>query len=54
VPCFFCYFFCPLVFSGGLYALPDVRKVLFSSKIFWEIDAVIFSFVFDKYCLIID
>jgi len=27
---------------------------LFSSKIFWEIDAVAFLFVFDKYCPIID
>jgi len=29
-------------------------KALFSSKIFYKIDTVAFSFVFDKYCLIMD
>ena len=30
------------------------NKALFSSKKFWEIDTVALSFVFDKYCLIMD
>ena len=29
-------------------------EALFSSKFFWEIDTVALSFVFDKYCPIID
>ena len=29
-------------------------KALYSSKNFWKIDTVAFSFVFDKYCQIMD
>ena len=35
-------------------ALVIVVSALFSSKIFWKIDTVALSFVFDKYCLIMD
>jgi hypothetical protein len=30
------------------------REAVFSSEKFWEIDTVALSFVFDKYCPIID
>ena len=32
----------------------NVTKTLFSSKIFCKMNTVALSFVFDKYCLIID
>ena len=37
-----------------LKSIITVTKALFSSKIFYKMDTVAFSFVFDKYCPIMD
>ena len=40
--------------ADGSLTVTDIGKALFSSKIFCKIGIVALSFVFDKYCLIID
>jgi len=40
--------------TRGNLLVAEEAKALFSSEKFWKMDTVAFSFVFNKYCLIMD